>query len=1103
MRGQPEPRGTEQRVELPKIAGYRIEGVLGRGGSSVVYRARQLSVDRVVALKVLHLSATKNESTVKRLRREARLMAMLDHPNIISAYDVGESTDGWWMSMELVEGQALSERLRRGGPLTEEEAIQFFVRLSDALQHAHEAGVIHRDVKPANILITPEGEPRLVDLGLARSEDEPQLTRVGSIMGTPHYVSPEQARNPASVDARSDVYSLAATLHDALCGAPPFPGESPAEVFASVLHDTLRDPRELHPGVSKGMSLVMRKALSKDPNRRHSSSREFAADLRLLGEGRMPRIQAKHLEPVVGHGRVQTRYVVVALFLAVLGVSLAVRGLGTKEQVTEVAATQTDYGRFEERWRGGELVLAEAMAMRASVIPSLKERTRYERLRVELDRELETRLFKLRSQVDASRSLLLLDRRFEEARSALDEEFTAALIGSTGFAPTSLPYPHGTVTAHWREREHEKIDEAVVELHAESAQDLGLWCDQELWRRVGELKLAGEFDEAKKMLEMDLVDHLEEAGVRADGLDLELLRAAWSVDAESTWIGAAEDQQKQESYKLDEAWDDLDERLSKAVHDEYMKANRRLQREEVLAVSDDFHAWASEHFLAAGLDLAAMPTRFFSEAAGEFATKMKTLKKREIDLRRKRDQATIERLKDESQMLLRERRYVQLIDWWSERERDETPVVVEFISLKVAETRLLVDLLDDARSRVVEGVESPIVLMEDGSKLVSTIRLEGDPVYERFWVTIAPGLERAWRLGGPPEVVRGVQRVSRRSLELLAGRVEPCLEVAFLRLVEGDVTGSNKCYRALDAGEASTKLGDELATRLGFLLAVESLSEDKRRDWARNWADEFLTQREEGDSSMSEEGQSNAIREVDTFMSEFGAFLDPKRRDDVLEERGKLWEESKPSTAQKFEQEFRADTTRFPRRGRVELSQRFDEAVEGAWDAGEWVALGAGWQAPRLAGVEEVLYAKAPTLLLRDPFDLEAGLAEVEFEIEVPQDARARLVVMSALGFHCAFVTDDEATGRVVAKSRDLEGVVRRALEGGGEEFPGLRPGESHRVMLRVNQARGTMSVLFDGEQCVRIADLSPKDRPRSTSVSLRSLEPLLLIGVRIEAGRR
>ena len=243
------------------------------------------------------------------------------------------------------------------------------------------------------------------------------------------------------------------------------------------------------------------------------------------------------------------------------------------------------------------------MATRASVIPSLKERTRYERLRVELDRELETRLFKLRSQVDASRSLLLRDRRFEEARSALDEEFTAALIGSTGFAPTSLPYPHGTVTAHWREREHEKIDEAVEALHSKSAQDLGLWCDQELWSRVNKLGLAGEFDEAKKMLEMDLVDHLEEAGVRADGLDLELLRAARPVDAEWTWIGVAEDRQKQESYKLDEAWDDLDERLSKAVHDEYMKANRRLQREEVLAVSDDFHAWASEHFLAAGLDL--------------------------------------------------------------------------------------------------------------------------------------------------------------------------------------------------------------------------------------------------------------------------------------------------------------------------------------------------------------------------------------------------------------------------------------------------------------------------------------------------------------------
>ena len=168
------------------------------------------------------------------------------------------------------------------------------------------------------------------------------------------------------------------------------------------------------------------------------------------------------------------------------------------------------------------------------------------------------------------------------------------------------------------------------------------------------------------------------------------------------------------------------------------------------------------------------------------------------------------------------------------------------------------------------------------------------------------------------------------------------------------------------------------------------------------------------------------------LLRDYGASLDDERRERVRIWRDKLERESTPSTVREFESEFGADTTRFLRRGRVELSQRFEAASEGAWEAGEWIALGVGWQAPLLAGVEQVLSAKAPTLLLRDPFDLEAGPVEVVFEVEVPQDARARLVVMSALGFHCAFVTGEAATGRVVAESRDLEGVVKRAIEGGG-----------------------------------------------------------------------
>ena len=176
--------------------------------------------------------------------------------------------------------------------------------------------------------------------------------------------------------------------------------------------------------------------------------------------------------------------------------------------------------------------------------------------------------------------------------------------------------------------------------------------------------------------------------------------------------------------------------------------------------------------------------------------------------------------------------------------------------------------------------------------------------------------------------------------------------------------------------------------------------------------------------------------------------LNLQRLSHVRDWRAALEKDTVPATLEEFEITFGADETRFPRRGRVELSQRFDSLIEGAWEVGAWVPVGVGWQAPRQAGIEQVITSKVPTLLLRDPFDLQAGPVEVVVDVEVPLDARARLVVVSAIGFHCAFVTGAGEIGRVVAGSRDLEGVIERAMGGEGEEFPGLRPGQSHQIML-------------------------------------------------------
>ncbi|MDA1263914.1 MAG: serine/threonine-protein kinase, partial [Planctomycetota bacterium] len=164
---------------LPKIDGYLIEGVLGRGATGVVYSAVQLAVDRPVAIKVLHTQLMGSKSAVRRLQREARTAARLAHPGIISAIDMGEQDGLWWYAMELVEGISLGERVDERGPLSERDALRFFLPLVEALQHAFEAGVVHRDIKPSNILIDSHGKARLVDLGLAFAEDDPMVTKPG------------------------------------------------------------------------------------------------------------------------------------------------------------------------------------------------------------------------------------------------------------------------------------------------------------------------------------------------------------------------------------------------------------------------------------------------------------------------------------------------------------------------------------------------------------------------------------------------------------------------------------------------------------------------------------------------------------------------------------------------------------------------------------------------------------------------------------------------------------------------------------------------------------------------------------------------------------
>lgn len=354
-------------MPIPEIPGYTVLETLGRGGIGIVYRARQLTLDREVALKMLLAGEFASAIEQARFMREARTIAGLRHPNIVQIFDFGDHNGRPFFTMELLEGGTLAEKLD-GRTLPPREAATLLATLAETMHAAHRVGIVHRDLKPANVMLTPEGTPKISDFGLARQLDgNSALTLDGAVAGTPSYMSPEQVEQTTPITASTDIYSLGAMLYEMLTGKPPFVGETSAATQRLVIEAMPVPPSQRNSRTPRDLETICLKCLEKSPAKRYESAAELADDLYRFVRGEP--VHARRANVIERFGKwVHRRPGVAATLAAILLVSLGVAyGMGRYAQLQSqrrqaIEADLTDVAHLErlQKWDAAQMVLVKA-----------------------------------------------------------------------------------------------------------------------------------------------------------------------------------------------------------------------------------------------------------------------------------------------------------------------------------------------------------------------------------------------------------------------------------------------------------------------------------------------------------------------------------------------------------------------------------------------------------------------------------------------------------------------------------------------------------------------------------------------------------------------
>ncbi len=1103
-----DPAKLPASAALPEIPGYRVESVLGRGATGTVYRAVQLAVDREVAIKVLHPEYA-GPNAVRRLQREARTTARLAHPGIVSAIDMGQANGMWWYAMELVDGPALSALLREKGRLSEREALRLFIPLCEALEHANEQGVVHRDIKPANILVDAHGRARLVDLGLAFSEDDPLLTKSGGTLGTPHYLSPEQARNPGAVDVRSDIWSLGASMFHAMCGRPPFTGESVAEILSGVLYAHIPDPRELEPSLSQGMGLVLRKCLTRSTEKRYGSPSELLHDLEALRERRAVRVSVRNLDPVAGEADRKRRNLWIGAGVALaFAVGAFVWWRPWAANIPEGLTQHASHAAWapleailaaaesEDRRAPGNALARLDELSEKGVPPEYKPD--YWAARASIQNRFDTLISEERKRIK---------REYDTAFSR-DRDFVSAAALVSAQAELRLARDLG---ANDRQRETVKdrlrFDELreQVETDEQTALDrflkqVNAHYDGVVLPQARSAVASGAWHSALSLLARDVREILDAAGISARGLtpakvdeklasvrllkvdsEIDTITKAWQVkDTELEQALVARAQAIEAELRRRVLGEDAATAIDAAYEKELQKNSLR-KEQMLLQVADKSHAALDR----ARAELSKLQEELLVTDARE----------------------ELSAVEEQLAALWKERRYSEIAAAWGKRMDEDW---LRPVHAQIEERMSEAILLDGLLARAVRGLGEPGLdsILVGSIAHTGRIQLGVDPLRDGFQLAFG-GKSEVFALR-EPRLDPQARLLVPGSIERLAGlRVDPKDEPnsvdrlvrALFRFREGDPDAALKAFNSGPLPrESHAALVKELEARLNQAHGELSAKAEERERDAQ--VIHNLIQREKAHTR-----EADRIRRITDLLNGYSDTEYVREHELELRDlRNSLATAVKLTPEDQLLKLYGSKLTSFPRSERVLLSYDCSSEAFPRWSMGDWNRGLDGWSAGRKHSKAELEDGTLwPRLLLEDPLDLEAAMS-VEIEWEQPQSSGPpQRFLVSVAGWHIGFAGSEVGEKAQVASTAGGDSALLELLSlldnNKGMPRAALERGKQYKLRVELVQGRGNLIATLNGVKIQEQAQMRPQGKGGSDTIVLRSLEPVLLKAVRIEAG--